>query len=266
MSADPGSRSTLLTTTAAGISFASATTSSRSMSCGMGAGSTVAVTTKTWSTLAATGRAPRPSGTRRSSSAVRGSTPTMAWSSASGSGSRRTRSPTTTRVVSRLALPAQHRADLSVRGGDAVDRPIALEHRAEQGRHHSDGRPGDRLVQRGLDVVQRERLEPLGGLLSRPAPGERLGLDVAHRPVAAGGPAHEQQRGAVEAAQVGLLVDVDGHRVGLAVAASEGRGALVLGHVAAQRQLAHRPGTDSRTMLPRKKAMLAGRSASRRMR
>ena len=79
-------------------------------------------------------------------------------------------------------------------------------------------------------------------------------------------PAHEEQRRAVQPADVGLVLDVDRHRVGLAVAAAESGGALVLRHVAAQRELAHRPGTDSRTTLPRMKAMLAGRSASRRMR
>ena len=67
-------------------------------------------------------------------------------------------------------------------------------------------------------------------------------------------------------AGVGLVIDIHRDRVGLSVAAGEGGGPLVLGHVPAQRELAHRRDTDSLSTLPIMNAMLAGRSARRRMR
>ena len=134
-----GSRSALLRTTAAAMPSASASTSMRSMSWGMGSGERVAATTKTWSTFAAMGRTPRPSGTRRSSTLRRGSTPTMPCSAPAGSGSSRTTSPTTTLDVPSLALASENRPDLCSAGDDPVCRPIPLQHRSEQRGYHSAG-------------------------------------------------------------------------------------------------------------------------------
>ena len=162
-----------------------------------------------------------------------------------GSGSSRTTSPTTTLDVSRLALPRSTARTLPAAVATRYADPSRSSTVPSSGGHHSAGARA--IASSSAAFTSYSESAPMRslGFLRCPAPGQRLGLDVAHRPLAAGRPAHEQQRGAVEAAQVGLLVDVDGHRVGLAVAAAEGRGALVLGHVAAQRQLAHRPGTDS---------------------
>src|SRR6266850_7028417 len=98
-------------------------------------------------------------------------------------------------------------------------------------------------------------------------PGENVGFHVPDGPVAGAGPAHEQERGSEPAALVRLFFDGDAHGIRLPVLAGERRGAVVLRHVAAERDLAHaRRWTASRTTLPRMKAMFAGRSASRRIR
>ena len=85
------------------------------MSWGMGSGVRVAVTTKTWSTLAAMGRTPRPSGTRRSSTVRRGSTPTMRVQLAAGLGLQPDPSPTTTLERVALDLAAEDGSNLAVR-------------------------------------------------------------------------------------------------------------------------------------------------------
>ena len=197
---------------------------------------------------------------------MRGSTPTMAWSGAVGVGLEPHPVAHDHPGGVALGLAGEHRADLAVGGGDAVDRPVALEHGAEERRHHSAGARAMASSSAAFTSYSESALSRSAASASvRPQASVSVST-WPDGPVARRRPAHEQQRRAVEPAQVRLLVHVDGHRVRLAVAASEGRGPLVLGHVAAQRQLAHRPGTDSRTMLPRRKAMLAGRSASRRMR
>src|SRR3954470_11170957 len=246
----------------------------------MGAGSTVAVTTKTSSIFAATGRVPRPSGTRRSSRLVRGSTPTMPKTSPSGSGSSRTRSPTTTRGVSRFAFPrrmarisrpgaATRYTDPSrsrtvpTRGSPVTPLLFPL---TGHGFSPAVRRLSDGFVQRGFDIVQREILQPRLGFLRRFSPGQGVSLEMPDRPVPARRPAHKQESGAVHPSDIGLIVHVNGYRIGLTVAAAEGGRPVVLSHVTTQRELSHRPGVDSRTRFPRIKAILAGRSASRRMR
>ena len=192
ISAVPGSSSTLLTTTAAGMALASATTSSRSMSWGIGAGSTVAVTTKTWSMLAATGRVPRPSGTRRSSSVVRGSTPTMPWSSASG---RAPAAPGRRRRPGwcpAWPCPASTARISPLGRRDPIDRAVALRARCRAARSPLRGRAGDRLVQRGLDVVQRERLR--AALRPRPAVRPQARVSVSTWPTGRSPPGDQRTK------------------------------------------------------------------------
>ena len=166
-----------------------------------------------------------------------------------------------------LDLAPQHSAHLALPGRDPIDGAVALQDDTGQRRHHSPGADGDGGIERGLDVIERERLDPRLGLRGIRPPGEVFGLQVTHRTVALGGPAHEEQGRAVAAPLVGFIVDVEGDRIGLAVAAGEGGGPLMAGHVAAQRDLGvHRRDTDSRSTPPRMKATLAGRSARRRMR
>jgi len=63
-----------------------------------------------------------------------------------------------------------------------------------------------------------------------------------------------------------LVIHEDAHRIGVPVRAPKGGRPPVGGHVAAEGKVGHRRFTDSRTMLPSMNAMLAGRSARRRMR
>ena len=98
--------------------------------------------------------------------------------------------------------------------------------------------------------------------------GEILGLQVAVGAVAVFRPAHKQQRRAVPAVGVRIVVRQRRHRVGPPVAAAERRRPSVDALVAAQGGLivAQRRRSDSFTTLPKMNPMLAGRSARRRMR
>ena len=149
--------------------------------------------------------------------------------SPSGSGSSRTRSPTTTRGVSRFALPAEHRADLAVvRCATRYDRPVPLQHGAEQRRHHS---AGARAIASSSAALTSYSDSALSRSSASAAVRPQASVSVSTWPTGrspAGRPAHEQQRGAVQPAHVGLVLDVDRHRVRLAVAAAEGGRALVL--------------------------------------
>ena len=158
----------MLTTTAAWMELASATTSSRSISWGMGAGSTVAVTTKTSSMLAATG--PGASAFGDSPLQQRGAglhAHHAVQTSPVGSGSSRTRSPTTTRGESRLALPRSTARTSPAAGVYPVDRAVPLQHGAEEAGHQDPGAPG-RSPRPARPLRRTARGRPGG---TRPPPG-----------------------------------------------------------------------------------------------
>ena len=225
------------------------------------------VTTKTVSMLAAMGRVPRPSGTRRSSSVLRGATSVMLDEATDRI---RQQGDTVANHDARcvpLGLAAQDGPDFALGCGHPIGRPIPLEHGAGHARHHASGCLAIASSRAAFTSYSDSALRRSSASVADAAPRQELGLHVPHRRGAGGVPPHEEQRGAEATAFVGVVVHVEPYGIGVAIAPTEGGRAPMLGHVSAEggfHQLFK--ASVSRTTLPKMKTMLAGRSASRRMR
>ncbi len=118
-----------------------------------------------------------------------------------------------------------------------------------------------------LHLAQGEGAQQIQGELGGRRGADVTALEVTDGPLTGLGPPDEQERRAESTARSGFLVDQRAHGVRLSVAPPEGRGPLVHPQVAAQgRVVAQWVRSDSLTRLPRMNVMLAGRSASRRIR